>query len=370
MTRIAEPLARLDALQGGLVLDDPAKRTAIDPTGFHDLIAALPVQAEDAWDAGSAWEPPAALERPRRVVVLGLGGSAIGADVVATFAATRSPTPIDIVRGYSLPAVDEGTLVVGCSFSGNTEEVLSAFAEAGATSASRLALTTGGELAALAEREGVACFRYAWDGPPRSSIGYGVFALLAILRQLGAVEVDDDEVAAAVASLREAADRWRPEVRTTDNLAKQIAARAEGRATVVFGADALAVAATRWAGQLAENAKQWALAASLPEADHNLIEGFAGPEGAREALRVLLLDSAASHPRTRRRVQLTAFALEDAGVRAEVVETHGEGLLGEIMTAAYLGDWVSYYLAVLNGVDPLPTKRLERLKSAMADAEA
>ena len=119
-------------------------------------------------------------------------------------------------------------------------------------------------------------------------------------------------------------------------------------------------------GNDTENAKQWALSATLPEADHNLVVGFAKPEGVRAQLHVVLLDGEALHPRNRLRVELTAAQLQEAGVSHEVVTVEGEALLDSILRACYLGDWVSYYLALLNGADPLPTLPPDRLKEQMA----
>jgi glucose/mannose-6-phosphate isomerase len=350
-------------------LDDASRRAATDPGAFWRLIAGLPEQAAEAWDAGRAWASTAALRTPRRVVVAGMGGSAIGAEIVATIAAGRSATPIEVVRGYELPAVDAETLVVACSFSGNTEEVLAVFDEAAAGPATRLAITTGGELAARAARDGVPTFTFGFDGPPRAALGYGTFPLLAILRAAGALDVDDREVDASLEALRTGRDEWGPSVATGSNLAKQIAGRISGRVAVVLGAGVLRVAATRWAGEIAENASQWAFPLALPEADHNLVVGFARPRAGVEQLHAVLLDGPVVYERNRRRVQLTADELDRAGVSQQVVAVEGTAALEAVLRAGYLGDWVSYYLALLNGVDPLDIAPIDRVKAALGGGE-
>ncbi|MEX2373754.1 MAG: SIS domain-containing protein, partial [Dehalococcoidia bacterium] len=162
-------------------LDDAALRERVDPSSFHRLLEALPQQARDAWALGQRAELPS-MPSPRRVLLAGLGGSAIGADVVATLAADLCPIPVHVVRNYHLPPLTAETLVILCSFSGNTEETLEAFDAVAASDASGIAITTGGLLARRAADAGMPVITYAWDGPPRTGLGFGVFIPLAILR--------------------------------------------------------------------------------------------------------------------------------------------------------------------------------------------
>jgi glucose/mannose-6-phosphate isomerase len=174
----------------------------------------------------------------------------------------------------------------------------------------RLAITAGGRLGRLGSELGYEVFTYEFEGQPRAGIGWGVFALLAILQRLGAIPITTSTVEAASAELDRCAADWGIHVPVEQNAAKQVAQRLHGRIPVILGADMLEVAARRWAGQLAENAKQWALFGALPEVNHNLIVGFNGPPIAREALYILHLESAAVHERTRLRIALTGDELD------------------------------------------------------------
>ena len=347
-------------------LDDPAKRATADPGAFWKLVSTLPQQADEAWDAGRQWASSLTLSAPRRVVVAGMGGSAIGAEMVAALGSTRTATPIEVVRDYTPPALDADSLFVACSFSGNTEEVLAAFESAGAQGSARLAITTGGKLGDLAAREGVPTFSFSFAGPPRTALGYGVLPLVALLRRAGVLDVDDEEVAATIALLEQCSAAAAVDVPTPSNLPKQIATRLSGRIPVIVGPGLLRVAASRWAGVIPENASQWAMAAELPELDHNLVAGFARPTAALEQLHVVLLDGPGVHPRNRRRVEVTAAELQRAGLSCEVVHVEGSGGLDSVLHAAYIGDWVSYYLALLNGVDPFEVAPIDRVKAALA----
>jgi glucose/mannose-6-phosphate isomerase len=353
------------SLHLGLDLDSPSVLATADPQDMRALIEGLPEQIEQAWRAGLEWPLPSGLRAPGRVLVAGVGGSAIGGDIVAALAMTRSLVPVQVLRGYESPPLDGDALLVASSFSGETRETLAAVTSPGAEAAMRLAITSGGALAALAVERGWPAFCYAFDGPPRSALGWGTFPLLAILSRLGALATSDGDVAAAVHDLRQAGSDWVPAVLEPANLAKQLAGAVAGRAVLVIGAAALEAAARRWAGQLNENAKQWALWAALPEADHNLIIALEGhPAG--EQPHVVLLDAVALQARDREHVALTAETLAEAGVPYEVVTLQSSTLLGALIEACHLADWVSLYAAVLNGVDPMSVEALARFKLRLA----
>jgi glucose/mannose-6-phosphate isomerase len=346
-------------------LDDPTVHARLDDADMRGFIAALPAQCRTAWDTGRSWEPPASWHTPKRVVIVGMGGSAIGADVVATLAAPLSKIPVHVVRGYTSPPVDAETLVIASSYSGETEETLEAFQGTLRQPGMRAAITSGGRLGRLGGDLGYTVYGYEFPGQPRAALGWGVFALLGFLQRLGVTPIADHAVDNAIAELERCATDWGLDVPTADNAAKQIALSLHGRVAVVIGPDVLEVAARRFAGELSENAKQWALVAPLPEMNHNLIVGLGLPAVAREALHVILLDSAALHPRNRLRVRLTADEMETAGIPHDELLIGGTEPLDAVMRACYLGDWVSLYLAMLNGVEPTATPPITRIKNAL-----
>lgn len=348
------------------VLDDPAT-FADTPLGtMRELLAGLPAQARQAWSEAQAFALPAGFERPSDVVMLGMGGSAIGGDVIATIAVHTSAVPIRVVRNYVAPATSDGSLTIACSFSGGTEETIEAFGRAMKGPGRQLAITTGGRLASLAEARGVPVFRYGWHGPPRTALGYGVFAPLALLTRLGAIEFAEGEVSDALDALERSAERYAPEVPAPANEAKRIALRLAGRLPVIIGTDFLDVAARRWATDINENAKQWAFPMALPELSHNQLEGMAAPEGAIGQLLVVLLDAPAVHARNAVRVGLTSEVLRSVGVDYDQAVVGGDTPLDAVMQACVLGSWTSLYLAVLNGVDPAPTPTMDAVKARLS----
>ena len=347
-------------------LDDRATVERLDPHGLLARIEALPEQCEVAWRNAVGLALPERYARARNVVLLGMGGSAIAGDVLRALSVQSGSKPVSLVRGYDLPAsVDDETLVVACSHSGNTEETLSAFEQAVAAGAMTFVVTTGGRIAELAKDAGAPVFTYQYAGEPRSSLGHQLMALLALGERAGLLEPQEGAVAEAVTLMRTQRTQLGFESPSSKNAAKQLAARLCGKIPVVVGADVLVEAAYRWKTQLNENAKCWAIAEQLPELDHNSIVGFGLPDASR--LHVVFLRHAALHPRLLLRYEATADALKEAGVSHETVEALGTSSLAQVLTAIYMGDLVSYYLALLYEVEPSPVVALDTLKAKLAD---
>ncbi|MCC6237241.1 MAG: hypothetical protein IT299_06685 [Dehalococcoidia bacterium] len=351
-------------------LDDPA---VFAPPELHEmraLLEALPAQVAEAWAAGLASDVAERVAVPGRVLVAGVGGSAIGADIVATLALTCATVPVQVLRGYAAPPLGSDTLLIGSSFSGNTAETIAALTES-QRDGQRLVLTTGGRLASLAETHDWATFRYAFDGPPRSALGWSTFPLLAILARLRAIHLEERLVEGIVEQLRRSGMALRPEESSAFNPAKRLAGAIAGRPVLVLGAGPLEVAARRWAGQLNENAKQWAVAGAFPEANHNLLVPLAAGRhpAAAEQPYVVLLDAPLLDERMSRHVALTAEVLADAGAAHEVVRVESSSTLGAIMEACQVGDWVSLYASALNEVDPMDIDALVRFKARLASLE-
>jgi glucose/mannose-6-phosphate isomerase len=348
-----DPMARLE---------DEAHRHHVDPSSFHHLLEALPQQARDAWALGLGADL-GDLRTPRRVLLVGLGGSAIGADVAATLANDLCPTPIQVVRNYHLPPLTADTLVILCSFSGNTEETLTAFEEVVRSDAQGIAITTGGQLARQAAAAAIPVISYEWPGPPRTGLGFGVFIPLAILRRLGVLEISDEEIEGGFAVLERSVQLYG--LAPAANRAKSLASWLHGGVPAIIGADMLEVAARRWAGEMSENAKQVAAAYGIPEFNHNQLEAAARAGAEVGPLRFVLLDAPPVHPRNRLRVTQTAEMLLAAGRYVQIANAGGETPIEALLASASLGSWTSYYLGLLREVDPAPLTVMDRLKRVL-----
>jgi glucose/mannose-6-phosphate isomerase len=346
------------------VLGSPERIRAADPGGMLDRIRELPRQVHDAWEIARAAELPARYAEVRDITLAGMGGSAIGGDLAAALLLEELRVPMLVHRDYGLPGyVGRDSLVIASSYSGNTEETLSAFAEARERGAKVIALTTGGALAERASAAGHPVVRFAYRAQPRAALGYSLALVLGVLGRLGLVGALGADLDAALTELgvtqRALADEVRPD------RAKRLAAALAGRTLFVYGAGAMGVMARRVKGQWNENAKNWAAFDVLPELNHNAVVGFPYPESGREAIAVLILASQADSPRHRLRWEVTRELLDKAGVPHHTLELPAASPLSELLQMILFTDHVSFYLALLNGADPTPVASIDLLKERL-----
>lgn len=349
-------------------LDSTATYDRLDPSALYDRIAALPDQIAQAWAAARALDLPVSYGDAERVVVLGMGGSGIGGSLLRALAIDLGGTiPVEIVRGYRLPAhIDARTLVFASSNSGNTEETTAAFAEAVASGARCVAITTGGRLLEIARQQDIPALTFEWAAEPRSALGWSFASLLAITGRLGLVPDVSDEIDAALAHMRSLAAALGRDVPESSNPAKQMARTWGGRLPVVIGSDALAPVAYRWRTQINENGKSWAIADELSEFNHNAPVGYGLPSAGVPLLHATLLRHAAIHPRIALRIDLSIAQMRAAGVNASVLDVPGDTVLRQMLWAIQFGDFASYYLGILNGADPSEVRALDWLKNKLS----
>lgn len=349
-------------------LDQPTSYREVDAAGAIDRIFDLPQQIRDAWERASVLSLPDSYRGARNIVVCGMGGSAIGADLVRSLVEGAIQVPYTVVRGYDLPGwVNADTLVVLSSYSGATEEVLTNCEQALTAGAKILMVTTGGTLAGLARERDFPLVDFQFVGQPREGLAYSALLMLGVLIGLGYVANVQAAVLESADVLDEMANDLAPGVPTGDNPAKQLALRLHGRLPVVYGGGLLAEVARRWKGQFNENAKNWAFFEQLPELHHNAVVGYPNPEEVRERLTVLILSSDKNHPRIKLREGVTRELLAQRQIANEVVNARGESPLAHILSTVYFGDMVSYYLALLNGADPSEIDAINYLKSRLSE---
>ncbi len=351
-----------------MFLDDPQRFRQLDPDDMLGHINALPDQFEAAWQHAQAQPLPDSFRAARLIVITGMGGSAIGGDYLAALVEESSPIPILVNRDYALPGFVRGpeVLVIASSHSGNTEETLSAFEQACQRGTALLAVTTGGELAARAGQAGVPLWRFTYHSQPRAAFGWS-FGLLAGLAQrlrlAGDLTADVEE---AVALLRRTREQFGAQTPAVQNPAKRYAGQFMGRIGVFFGGGIMAPVARRWKAQLNENAKSWAEYDTLPEQNHNGIAGTLHPEALLERLLCIFLQSSYDHPRVRVRQDLSFRLLMAEGIGVDRIMAQGESRLAQMLYATQFGDYMSFYLAMANGVDPTPIPQINALKEGLA----
>ena len=351
-------------------LDEQDRFHEVDPEGMLAEIDGLPDQLETAWDLGQSLPLPI-VEGVQQVVIAGMGGSAIGGDLLAAYVAPRMSIPVIVWRNYDLPAYASGpgTLVITASHSGNTEEILSAFERGKGAGVSLMAITTGGELARRAEALSVPLWRFEHSGQPRAAVGYSFGLLLAALAGQDLIPDPTDEVVDAVAAMKRQQENLRADVPVTQNPAKRLAGQMMERWPTIVGADLLAPVARRWRTQVSELAKAAAQFEELPEADHNMVAGVVQPESLFGATMVIFLRASLNHPRNIIRVDATNRILMVEGFGTNVIQAQGDTRLAQQWTSLHFGDYTAYYLAMAYGIDPTPVAAIEGLKEVLVKAE-
>jgi glucose/mannose-6-phosphate isomerase len=351
-------------------LDERERIRAIDAGSMYEAIQSFPDQirkAPDLFDSDKI--KPENFKKPNAIVVCGMGGSAIGGDLARSYLAPKLAIPMVICRDYRLPSwVDEHALVIGSSYSGNTEETLEAFGEAIERKAQLLALTTGGELKARSAKHGIPVIDLPEGLQPRAALGYSFAPLLLFLSALGIGSTGADELSRLAAFLEENGSSYDIESETDANEAKRLALRLYGRIPIIYsGPELTDAAALRWKGQICENAKMLAFANQFPEFNHNELVGWQKAEHLKDILRVIYLRDRADHARIAARMDIVKEAVEKQKTDVIEVTSSGQSRLERLFSLIQLGDYISFYLAVLNNVDPTPVEPIEKLKAALAE---
>lgn len=346
----------------------PAAPDTIDTLGMFDAAASTPEQVAKAVGAAHGLDGLPDHAYVENVVVLGMGGSGIAGDVMVAVAGPFLPVPIGVVKSYDLPDfVGRGSLVFAISFSGDTEETVEAAGEAADAGASLVAVTSGGDLAALAEDWGAPVVPVPLDIPqPRAALGAMAIPPLVVLEDMGLFPGASQWVALAVDQL----GRRRDQLVRAGNLAEDIARRIGRTIPIVHSAQDLgATAALRWKTQVNENAKSPAFSAVYPELCHNEVVGW-GQHGdiTRQVMTLVNLRHDAEHPQVVRRFDLVADVLREVVADIVEVRAEGEGDLAQLLDLVLLGDFVSLHMAAAEGIDPGPVPVLEDLKRRLREA--
>jgi len=337
-------------------LDDQKALDRIDRSGMRELLKRFPEQLSRAWDL------EAELPAFRQIIVCGMGGSAIGGDYLRVYLARKGfPRPVFVVRGYELPPfTDEETLVFAVSYSGNTEETLHCFEQALRCRSPIVAITSGGKLAGMARESKADLISIPKGLPPRAALGY---LFIPMLRSLKPFLQDLEAEFQETLNILHRITSLYAEAPEEENPAKRLARAWHGRIPLICGSFLLTDAvARRWKTQINENAKSPAFYSALPELHHNELMGW---ERLKQFVYALLRDPA-EEPKLKRRFELTRSLLEERGCTVMEFQGEGRGLLARLLSLSYLGDWASFYLAMLYGVDPTPVALIEELKARLA----
>lgn len=341
------------------MLDDLKKIAHLDKSDT------LGVAEKELQQLDQEFEIPESDFMPDNVVFAGMGGSALYADLIKSIADIS--VPYQVVRGYDIPAyVDEHTLFIASSFSGNTEETLSAITQAEEAGAHITVITGGGKLEERVKGRETPLAKLDTDIPqPRMATFNGLKALTAILEAYGVVEGVSERIAQARDALKGCTADWRPDVPTARNQAKQLAQELMGRSVVVYGGALTGPLARKWKISFNENAKNVAWHNEYPEFNHNEFIGWSEQPTVKPYALINLISNQ-EHERVRKRFEVSNKLLSGRWPHPNDVQLQGKNITEQILWGVMLGDFVSLYLAILNNVDPAPVELVERFKRELS----
>ena len=337
----------------------------LDARGMFEAIWGMPEQCSAAML--TRVHLPLDYQRVENVFITGMGASGIGAELVRALLAPRLEVPVVVNRGYDVPAyVDNRTLMLVVSYTGDTEETISACSAGLAHGAKVVIVTSGGALEQMARDSGLPLVcTFPRDLLPRAALAYLFFPIIAVLREAELTEGVEGE-GELISMLKDKREEYAPGTESQKNRAKQLAADLYGRLPVIYGSDELSgVAALRWKAQLTETGKNLAYQNVFPELSHNEFAGLTYPKELLSQIHLVLLRDRQDHPRVLRQMEEAKAILSDgvAGISEVWAEGHAE--LVRVFSQIYLGDYVSLYLAILNGVDPSSSDRIDALWSTL-----
>ena len=341
------------------ILDNPAVVAQRDPDNALGVVENEWQQASHEFNINV--QPTGEI---RNIVLAGMGGSALPGVFLQSWPGLT--VPLEVVRNYNLPTyVNEYSLVVALSHSGNTEETLSALDEAETVGAQIVVVAAGGKLAERAELAGYPLFRIPGGIQPRMTTFFFLRAFAELFESLGlAATGTSKELAEAGEWLKGEIGSWLPSVPSGDNLAKQLAGKLVGKSVVVYSGPKLFPAANKWKICVNENAKTVAWTNQLPEFNHNEFIGWSS-HPIEKPYAIVDLRSNLEHPRVQKRFEVTERLLSGMRPAPNVVEVKGETLIKQLLWAVSLGGFTTLYLAVLNGVNPTPVELVEKFKKEL-----
>lgn len=336
-----------------------------DKSNMRKLLVEFPEQVAHAVSIGNDAEIDVDTSKVSNIVLTGLGGSAIGGDLLRSYLADELKVPFIVNRHYMLPEfVDDRTLVIVSSYSGNTEETIAAHADATKRKAQVFCISSNGETASMAKKFKQSIITIPKGFPPRAALGYSFFPTLIALSKLGFIPSKERDIKETIAMLKKKSKLFSSLGR--ENPALELAKQLYTKLPIVYSsADHFDVVNLRWRGQFAENSKVLAFGHVLPEMNHNELVGWKMLRRIMQDMSVVFLRDKEDHKRVQVRMGITKEIVDQFA--ASVIEVHSEGksLLTRLFSLIYLGDWASFYLAMLNGMDPTPVRIIDYLKNEL-----
>lgn len=339
------------------VLDNPQDLKKLDKSDVASSIAKLPDQIEQAWGESTKVTFPNEYKNIENIVVAGMGGSALGPELIRDVFIDQIRVPLNLIHSYDLPKfVDENSLVLLSSYSGTTEEVLSSAEQAISRKCKIAGITEGKELGAFLDKNSLPYYKIKADHnpseQPRLGLGYSVAGILGMFNTLGLIEINNGEMDEVIGSIREVNSNFVPSKPTASNFPKELATKLQGNSVGVIAAEFLSGNAHIFANQLNESSKTFSSYYLISELNHHLLEGFNKPKGLGEHLKIVILESDKYSGKIKKRTKITTDIIEKQKVETFTVKFEDGSPLNQAFEAILVSSWTTFYLGILNGFNP------------------
>ena len=352
------------------MLDEKAKILQLDSKNMLGSIQLLGKQVEEVLVQAKKVKIPPSHKKAANLVVLGMGGSALGAHLIKSVFSEDLKVPVEIVNGYQVPEfVSKNSLVIASSYSGSTEEVLSAVSNAKKRQAKILVIASGGKLADWAKQNQVPALVFSTNnnpcGSPRMGLGYSVFGQIALLVNAGLLKPSSAEIKNALQTISKYNSLFGADNPETKNPAKQLAAGLSGKSVWYLASEHLAGNAHIAANQMNENAKRFGGYFIVPEMNHHLMEGVLYPESNKNDIKFVLLESSLYDKRAQKRYEITKQVLENKKIPFAVYQCRENNKLSQACEILVLSSYVGFYSAMLQGIDPTAIPLVDFFKAQL-----
>ena len=348
------------------VLDNPEKINLIDHSCMLGDLAKTPDYCRDAIKRAKKIIVPKCLN-PKNIVVVGMGGSAIGGEILQSWLRDELSIPIDVCKDYILPAyVNKDTLVFVNSYSGNTEETLTAFMSATQRKCTIMSITSGGQLEEFCKKLQVPYVKVPSGLQPRVAISYMFFPIPILLEKLGILTNIEAELEETINVLENVGKANAPDVPVEANLAKQLATKLVNTIPVIYGFRQYSSVAHRLKVQFNENSKLHSKFDVFPELNHNETVGYEAPDAINKKHSVILIRDPSEPTEIRSRIETTTDLVFKRAKNVLEIDANGKAKLAKMFSVLFTGDFASVYLAILQNIDPTPVKIIDLVKSELA----
>jgi len=344
------------------LLDQPEKVKKIDKSNMLGHLMKTPDYCRDAVNRARQVKVSEKV-KPKNIVIAGMGGSAIGGEILQDWLREELPIPMEVCKDYVLPAyANEDTLFFANSYSGNTEETLSAFVEAIRRKCRAIAITSGGHLLSFSKELEVPHITIPSQLPPRVAIPYLFFPLPVLMERMGVISDREEDLEEAIRVLKKLGEENSPETPAENNTAKKLALELVETMPIIYGFRQYGAIARRLKTQFNENSKVPSKHDVFPELNHNETVGWEAPEVLTKNYSVLLIRDPDEPPEIKHRIEATKSLVLHKAKKILEIHTRGEEKLAKMFSVLRVGDFMSVYLAILQGIDPTPVKIIDEVK--------